>query len=392
MWLYFLKDKSETFATFKCFKKLVENEINLSVCCLRTDRGGEFTSHEFNEFCRKEGIKRQLTAAYTPQQNGVAKCRNRTIMNMVRSILSDKGIPKNFWPEATNWSRYVLNRSPTNVVQGVTPEEKWSGFKPTVDHFKNFSCIGYVHVPDAKRIKLDAKSQKCVFFGVSEESKAYRMYNPITKKLIISRDVIFDEEANWDWESNVDTPDVLVQEEEEKECEQLAPENDETVLEEENGSAGIVRTSSSSPLSSTSSSPLSSTRIEERNRLPPFWMRSGDYVSGEGLSKSEDEVRNMAVFINNEDPVDFDEAVRHSKWRNAMKAEIDAIERNQTWELTNLPTGMKKIGVKWVFKTKLNEKGEVDKCKARLVAKGYAQQFGVDYNEVYAPVAKWATI
>ncbi|WVZ14421.1 hypothetical protein V8G54_011987 [Vigna mungo] len=75
-----------------------------------------------------------------------------------------------------------------------------------------------------------------------------------------------------------------------------------------------------------------------------------------------------------------------------MKAEIDAIERNQTWELTSLPEGMKKIGVKWVFKTKLNEKGEVDKYKARLVAKGYAQQFGVDYNEVYAPVAKWDTI
>jgi len=168
-------------------------------------------------------------------------------MSMVRSILSDKGILKNFWQEVTNWSKYVLNRSLTTVVQGVTPEEKWSGLKPTVDHFKTFCYIGYVHVLDAKRIKLDANSQKCVFFGVSEESKAYCMYNPITKEIIINRDVIFDEETSWDWESSVDKikPGVLVQEEEEKECEQLTLENDEVVLEEENGYAGIARASSS---------------------------------------------------------------------------------------------------------------------------------------------------
>lgn len=75
-----------------------------------------------------------------------------------------------------------------------------------------------------------------------------------------------------------------------------------------------------------------------------------------------------------------------------MDLEIEAIERNETWELVNLPKGMKKIGVKWVFKTKLNENGEVDKCKARLVVKGYAQRYGVDYSEVFAPVARWDTI
>lgn len=75
-----------------------------------------------------------------------------------------------------------------------------------------------------------------------------------------------------------------------------------------------------------------------------------------------------------------------------MDQEIDAIERNNTWELTNLPSEAKKIGVKWIYKTKLNEKGEVEKYKARLVAKGYSQQYGIDYNEVFAPVARWDTI
>lgn len=122
-WIYFLSEKSSTFETFKKFKVLVEKESGSSLCCLRTDRGGEFTSSEFVEFCSVNGIKRQLTAAYTPQQNGVAERKNRTIMNMVRSMLSVKEIPKEFWPEAVKWSTYVLNRSPTLAVKDVTPEE-----------------------------------------------------------------------------------------------------------------------------------------------------------------------------------------------------------------------------------------------------------------------------
>ena len=86
-------------------------------------RGGQFTSHEFNNFCKTNGISRQLTAAYIPQQNGVAKRKNRTIMNMVRSILSDKQVPKNLWLEVVNWTMHELNRSPTVVVKNMTPKE-----------------------------------------------------------------------------------------------------------------------------------------------------------------------------------------------------------------------------------------------------------------------------
>lgn len=127
---------------------------------------------------------------------------------------------------------------------------------------------------------------------------------------------------------------------------------------------------------------------EGRIRKPPIWMQ--DYESGEGLSEEED--ANNLVMFTCADPVTFEEAVKSAKWRDAMNVEIEAIERNQTWELTSLPAGMKKIGVKWVFKTKLNENGEVDKCKARLLAKGYTQQQGIDYTEVFAPVARLETI
>ena len=98
------------------------------------------------------------------------------------------------------------------------------------------------------------------------------------------------------------------------------------------------------------------------------------------------------IILTENDPSTFEEAVKSKKWRDAMNKEIEAIERNETWVLTTLPEGVNSIGVKWIFKTKLNENGEIDKCKARLMAKGYAQQYGIDYTEVYAPVARLDTI
>lgn len=93
----------------KDFRAHVEKETRNCIKIFRTDRGSEFTSHEFTNLCEMNGICGQLTAAYSPQQNGVAEMKNRTIMNMVRSMLTKKDIPKKFWPEAVNWSVHVLN-------------------------------------------------------------------------------------------------------------------------------------------------------------------------------------------------------------------------------------------------------------------------------------------
>jgi hypothetical protein len=146
------------------------------------------------------GIKRQLTAAFTPQQNGVAERKNQTIMNMVRCMLSEKHVPKFLWAEAVNWAVHILNRSPTLAVKDKTPEEAWSGIKPAVHYFKVFGCIAHVHILEAKRKKLDAKSFRCVMLGVSDESKAYRLFDPTTKRIVTSKDVIFEENECWDWE------------------------------------------------------------------------------------------------------------------------------------------------------------------------------------------------
>jgi len=137
-WAYFLQEKSEAFIAFTNYKTLVEKETGRAIKVLRTDCGGKYNSRTFAEFCELQGIKRQLTAAYTPQQNGVCERKKCTIMNMVRSLLTRSGVPKSFWPEVVSWSIHVLNRSPIFAIQNMTPEEAWSKHKPSVNHFKIF--------------------------------------------------------------------------------------------------------------------------------------------------------------------------------------------------------------------------------------------------------------
>ena len=103
-----------------------------------------------------------------------------------------------------------MNKSPTLTVQNMTPEEAWSGRKPTVDHFRIFGCIAYAHILDEKRRKLDNKREKCIFLGVSDKSKAYKLYNSSTMKIVISCDVVFDEKDTWSWNQNGVKENILV--------------------------------------------------------------------------------------------------------------------------------------------------------------------------------------
>eukprot|EP01018_Ginkgo_biloba_P015504 Gb_33414 [translate_table: standard] len=110
---------------------MVEKQSGYYLKVLRTNRGGEFTSREFSDYCNNHGIKRQLTAAYTPQQNGVVERKNHTIMEMARNMLKSKNLPNDYWAEAV----YILNRSPTKSTKNITPKEAWSCHKPSVAHF-----------------------------------------------------------------------------------------------------------------------------------------------------------------------------------------------------------------------------------------------------------------
>ena len=142
LWVFFLKEKSEAYHHFKVFKSLAESECGERLKCFRTYRGGEFNSEEFGNFCDTNGIKRHLTAPYSPQQNRFVERKNRTIISCVRSMLKEKELPPELWAEAINTCVYVLNRSYTKSLKDATPYEKWSGRKPSVDHLRVFGISG----------------------------------------------------------------------------------------------------------------------------------------------------------------------------------------------------------------------------------------------------------
>jgi hypothetical protein len=151
-------------------------------------------------------MERQLIISYTPQQNGVSERKNQIVMEMAKSMLHEKGLPKTLWAEVVYTAVYLMNRCPTKAVWGKTPFEAWSGRKPSIKHLRVFGCICYAQIPKEKRYKLDETSEKCIFVGYSSISKGYRLYNLKTNKIIINQDVLFDEKAKWNWEQGQVVP------------------------------------------------------------------------------------------------------------------------------------------------------------------------------------------
>ena len=336
-WVYFLQSKGEVFSSFKVFKSLVEKQSEKKLKVLRTDRGGEFLSKEFINFCEIEGIHHELTTPYTPEQNGVAERKNRTVVEMGRSMLKCKKLPNKFWAEAVATAVYILNISPTKAVMNKTPFEAWFERKPGVSHLRVFGSIAYALINPQKRTKLDNKFEKCIFIGYCTQSKGYRLYNPENGQIVVSRNVLFDEEASWQWESVAQQTQV----------EETIEENEETVAQDQTHNQ---HTSSSS----------SGTADDAVPEMQPRKF------------KTVQELYETTQVLLVADPTTYEEASEKQEWRNAMQEEIQSIEKNRTWHLVKLPEGKNVIGLKWIFKTKFGADGSVQKFKARLVAKGYA--------------------
>lgn len=142
MWVYLMKTKDEVYHTFKNFRSKVENETGEKLKVLRTDRGGEFLSKQFDEYCEETGLEHHYTAPYSLQQNGVVERRNWTVLEMTRSCLKSMGVPNVLWGEAVTHAVYVLNRLGTKALKETTPNELWTGRKPHVGHRRSKQEIG----------------------------------------------------------------------------------------------------------------------------------------------------------------------------------------------------------------------------------------------------------
>ena len=192
----------------------------------RINNGGEFCKKEFEEFYKKCGIARQKNTPYTPEKNGVAKRMNKTLMERARSMLNGAGLGQEFWAEAVEATCYLVNRSPSSTLEDKTPQEVWTSKKPSLSHLMVFGCDAYVHVPKGKRTKLDSKSEKCIFIRYKDGLKGYKLWNPVIRKVVYSRDVLFREVKD------VIKHEVQLKEPKKIEFELKEEESDSTVEEE----------------------------------------------------------------------------------------------------------------------------------------------------------------
>ena len=177
-----MRHKSESFEKFKQYQNEVQNHSGKTIKFLRLDCGGEYLSQEFNDHLKSCGIVLHLTPPKTPQWNGVSERRNRTLLDMVRSMISQTDLPLSFWGYALETAAFTLNRVPTKSVE-KTPYEIWTGKRPRLSFLIVWGSEPYV-----KRLmsdKLTPKSDKCFFVGYPRETKGYYFYNQAEGKVLL---------------------------------------------------------------------------------------------------------------------------------------------------------------------------------------------------------------
>ncbi|GJW72503.1 putative ribonuclease H-like domain-containing protein [Tanacetum coccineum] len=182
-WTFFLGTKDETFYVLKEFIALIENQLNKKVKGIRCDNGTEFKNAKLIELCGEKGIKRDYSNPRTPQQNGVAERKNRTLIEAARTMLADSKLPTMFWTEAVSTACYVLNRVSITNPHNKTPYELISGKVPQIGHLKPFGCQVTILNTSDYLGKFEGKADEGYLVGYASNSKAYRAYNLTNKRV-----------------------------------------------------------------------------------------------------------------------------------------------------------------------------------------------------------------
>ncbi|UYV66745.1 hypothetical protein LAZ67_4002750 [Cordylochernes scorpioides] len=187
----FLKSKLETFAKLKEFIDIIENIKGTKIKRIRSDNGGKFTNRQLSSYLIEKGIEHQFTTFYSPSQNGIVERANRSLIEGTRALLIESQLPPKFWAEAMNTYSYIKNRTPHKRNDKTTPEELFTGKKPTIKHLKVFGCRAEYWIPKFKRYKFEKITKSGIFVGYSNKKKAFRICDPKNYAITETRDVSF---------------------------------------------------------------------------------------------------------------------------------------------------------------------------------------------------------
>ncbi|GKA19438.1 putative ribonuclease H-like domain-containing protein [Tanacetum coccineum] len=372
-WVFFLASKDETSGILKSFithiKNLVDKKVKIIIC----DNGTEFKNRVMSEFCKKKGIKREFSIARTPLQNGVAERRNRTLIEAARTMLADSKLPTKFWAEGVNTACYVQNRVLVVKPHNKTPYEFFRGRTPSLSFLKPFGC----HVTILNTLdhldKFDGKSNDRFFGGYSLNSKSFGVHNIRTRKVEENLHVRFLEDKPI---ITGDRPKWLFD---------IDNDDESGIDDQEKPKDSSLDVNTAGPNINTANINTGSLNINTVSPTVPTAQLESTYDEF-FVDESELDLSNITTIY----PVPTTPNTRIHKDHSLdhVLGDVQSGRAQEVWTLVDLPYSKRVIGTEWVYKNKKDERGIMIRNKANLVAHGYTQEEGIDYNEVFAPVAK----
>ena len=409
--IYLMKKKSGALKYYQSFEAWCATQFDARIRTLRTDRGGEYMSNDFDDHLGKRGTLRIAAPHDTPEYNGVSERLNRTVLERTRAVLHASGLPKFLWGEAAVHIVWLKNRTPTRALSdGTTPFQMLYKTKPDFSRIFDWGAPIWVH--DANSNKLDARGVLGRWVGLDSDGGYHRVYWPGKHSITVERSV------------RPAIEDVLVPVvkvlplEGEKVTEEIRErkiEDDRTPRLEEKAENDPDDTTEHEYEANTPQDAPINTR-EPRIRKPSRYVKeiqdgtihthhmpSLRNLLPKGMSlpqanftvQIEHALVSAVIKAEGFDPASLKEARQRSdwtKWDDAIRKELASLKAAKTWELVRRPKDKNVVGSKWVLRLKKDSEGEIDKHKARVVAKGFTQQEGVDYFETFAPVARLASI
>lgn len=454
-WIVPMRNKSDFYDVYIAFEKYVLRQFNKQIKNFHSDGGGEFINTKLSTYFLSTGIVHQVSAPYTPEQTGMVERRHRTIRELGMTMLFQCGAPLFLWIEAFTTAVYLMNRLPSSALNFETPYFALHGSHPDYSLLRAFGSKCFPYTWDTRKHKFDPKTLPCIFVGYSEKHKAYKCYHPSSKKLFISRHVVFDELIfpykqfnkstrnqshvnnifdTWLPHTNNSSSAGVMSDSFTPYCQSPLPSvnirrldvlqgNDATEFESRNSRSPLISETNfsleseleggnDSPLRTVESIPSLESQTSYHLSPPSATSEIGSQTSGHSSPPSAPIIHPMVtrsragVIKPNpkyalstgtsstipREPTNVKTALAHPGWKAAMVEELDALHKNETWTLVPRTPNMNVIGSKWVFKTKLKPDGSLERLKARLVAKGYHQIDGVDFTETFSPVVKPGTI
>ena len=395
VWFLPTKDKAA-----EAIEKLFEQckQMGHPVQSLRLDNDAVFHGNLFQKHCRRNNVKCEWTAPYSPHQNGKQERTWRTLAESTSAMLLHAGQPRSFWEFALSTAVFIHNRVPRLRPNGI-PVVLAGLPEPDLSKLRVWGCPAYVHIPDHLRRKMDSRAYQGIFVGYATDAPAWKIWNPTTNSVIYSRNVEFDE--RWRDDIQIAEEGNNVERLFNKEDFQQSVTLNISEHEQESSHARTPTTEIHTP--DIAHKIVEDAELENQNQeTESEAMReqnSGEKNSSEYNIIREDQDSQltglMGCVSSESEPANLKEALSSDKaqeWWEATIEEYNALEKNNTWELALLPPGRKAIGNKWLYKLKRGADGKVYRYKARLVAKGCSQTEGIDYNETFAPTVKFTTI